>query len=186
MARRLGARYGFGQALECKDCHDPAPDGARFQPVDMEQDCAMCHSLAFDRSRRHLAHPSPRRAGAGGRGSSRLLSRPRRRRCRRCWRRRRGGGPGDAPDLRNRIQFAARSRAAPSGRSGAVFSPGGACFDCHQVERAAARLAQLPDPAGRLPDPLPAQGLVRPPPPRHRELLELPRRRALATRPPTC
>ena len=50
MARRLGAQQGFGAALECKDCHDATPDGTRFQPVDMEQDCAMCHSLAFDRS----------------------------------------------------------------------------------------------------------------------------------------
>src|SRR3546814_4184476 len=49
MARRLAGDYGFGQALACKDCHDETPDGVRFQPVSMKEDCAMCHSLAFDR-----------------------------------------------------------------------------------------------------------------------------------------
>jgi predicted CXXCH cytochrome family protein len=132
MARRLGGRFGFGQALECKSCHDSAPDGARFQPVDMEQDCAMCHDLAFDRSggtTRTLRHGEPAQVVAElrdfyrGRGAAApaVLAPAARRR------------PGDAPDLRNRMQFS-RGPGSADRAIRAVFSPGGACFDCHQVE----------------------------------------------------
>jgi hypothetical protein len=132
MARRLSGAYGFGQALECRDCHDPSPDGARFQPVDMEQDCAMCHDLAFDRSGgtlRTLRHGEPAQVVADlrdfyrGRGAplpSVLAPAARRR-------------PGDAPDLRNRIQFA-RGPGSAERAIRSVFSPGGACYDCHQVD----------------------------------------------------
>ena len=132
MARRLSATHGFGQALDCKDCHDPAPDGARFQPVSMEEDCAMCHSLAFDRvggTLRTLRHGEPAQVVADlrdfyrGRSASApsVLAPAARRR------------PGDAPDLRNRIQFARGPGSAERAIRG-IFSPGGACFDCHQVE----------------------------------------------------
>jgi hypothetical protein len=132
MARRLGGRFDFGQALECKDCHDPSPDGVRFQPVDMEEDCAMCHDLAFDRSSgvtRTLRHGEPAQIVAElrdfyrGRGQARpaVLEPAARRR------------PGDTPDLRNRIQFA-RGPGSAEQAIRRVFSPGGACFDCHRVE----------------------------------------------------
>ncbi|HYD23416.1 MAG TPA: cytochrome c3 family protein [Croceibacterium sp.] len=49
MARRLGARGGYGDPLECADCHRPTEDGVRFMPVAMEQDCEACHSLVYDR-----------------------------------------------------------------------------------------------------------------------------------------
>ncbi|HEY6814558.1 MAG TPA: cytochrome c3 family protein, partial [Croceibacterium sp.] len=49
MARRLGAKAGFGEPLECADCHRPTADGVRFLPVDMEQDCEACHSLVYDK-----------------------------------------------------------------------------------------------------------------------------------------
>jgi predicted CXXCH cytochrome family protein len=132
MARRLGPRFGFGSALVCKDCHDPAPDGARFQPVDMEQDCAMCHDLAFDRSggtTRTLRHGEPAQVVAElrdfyrGRGTAlpSVLTPAARRR------------PGDSPDLRNRIQFA-RGPGSAEQAIRRIFSPGGACFDCHRVD----------------------------------------------------
>jgi len=136
MARRLGAPYGFGQALECKDCHDPAPDGARFQPVDMEQDCAMCHDLAFDRSggvTRTLRHGEPAQVVAELRDFYRGRAAPRPSVLAPAARRR----PGDAPDLRNRIRFA-RGPGSAERAIRSVFSPGGACFDCHQVESAPA------------------------------------------------
>ncbi|HEX8262723.1 MAG TPA: cytochrome c3 family protein, partial [Allosphingosinicella sp.] len=132
MARRLGAAHGFGQALECKDCHDPAPDGARFQPVDMEEDCAMCHSLAFDRAGgtlRTLRHGEPAQVVADLRDFYRGRSPPPPAVLAPAARRR----PGDAPDLRNRIQFA-RGPGSAERAIRAVFSPGGACFDCHQVQ----------------------------------------------------
>ncbi|HEX8621902.1 MAG TPA: cytochrome c3 family protein [Allosphingosinicella sp.] len=131
MARRLGA-YGFGQALECKDCHDPSPDGARFQPVDMEEDCAMCHDLAFDRvggTVRTLRHGQPAQVVADLRDFYRGRSAPPPPVLAPAARRR----PGDAPDLRNRIQFARGPGSAERAIRG-VFSPGGACFDCHRVE----------------------------------------------------
>jgi hypothetical protein len=132
MARRLGSAHGFGQALECKDCHDPAPDGARFQPVDMEEDCAMCHSLAFDRvggTLRTLRHGQPAQVVADLRDFYRGRSVPAPSVLAPAARRR----PGDAPDLRNRIQFA-RGPGSAERAIRAVFSSGGACFDCHQVD----------------------------------------------------
>lgn len=48
MARRLGTRNGYGEPLECNDCHRPTADGVRFLPVDMENDCESCHSLVID------------------------------------------------------------------------------------------------------------------------------------------
>lgn len=132
MARRLSGAYGFGQALECKDCHDPAPDGARFQPVSMEEDCAMCHSLAFDRvggTLRTLRHGQPAQVVADLRDFYRGRSVPAPSVLAPAARRR----PGDAPDLRNRIQFA-RGPGSAERAIRSVFSPGGACFDCHQVE----------------------------------------------------
>lgn len=132
MARRLSGAYGFGSALDCKDCHDAAPDSARFQPVDMEEDCAMCHSLAFDRSGgtvRTLRHGEPAQVVADLRDFYRgrdatmpsVLAPAARRR------------PGDAPDLHNRIQFS-RGPMNADRAIRAVFSPGGACYDCHQIE----------------------------------------------------
>ena len=49
MARRLGARAGYGKPLDCAACHTPTADGVRFLPVDMEQDCEACHSLVYDK-----------------------------------------------------------------------------------------------------------------------------------------
>ncbi|WP_324749821.1 cytochrome c3 family protein [Sphingomonas sp. LY54] len=135
MARRLGRDYGFGQALDCKDCHDPTPDGVRFQPVTMEEDCAMCHSLAFDRvdgTVRTLRHGAPGQVVADLRDFYRArapsppatLGGMSRRR------------PGDVPQAQARGRFAsgtiAPGRAERAIR--AVFSPGGACFDCHGVD----------------------------------------------------
>ena len=62
MGRRLSAEYGFGSSLACKDCHTPDPNGVRFEPVDMKEDCSMCHSLAFDEiggTVRTLRHGEP-------------------------------------------------------------------------------------------------------------------------------
>lgn len=48
MAQRLGTKGGYGEPLECGDCHRPTADGVRFLPVDMENDCESCHSLVID------------------------------------------------------------------------------------------------------------------------------------------
>jgi hypothetical protein len=135
MTRRLAPGYGFGQALACKDCHVPTSDGIRFRPVEMEADCAMCHSLAYDRVGgriRSLPHGRPDLVVAALRGQYRgrsslptpnfsPVSRQR---------------PGEGIALRDQIRFS--TAAASAGGSDrairAVFSPGGACYDCHRVE----------------------------------------------------
>lgn len=134
MARRLSGDFGFGQSLDCKDCHDPTPDGVRFQAVNMEEDCSMCHSLAFDRqggTLRTLRHGEPgqviadlrdfyraRPAGAAA-SLGGMARRP----------------PGDGALANSRIRFTAASHAPGQAERAirAVFSPGGACYDCHQV-----------------------------------------------------
>lgn len=49
MAGNLGAKAGYGSSLVCADCHTPTADEAGFLPVDMEDDCESCHSLAYDK-----------------------------------------------------------------------------------------------------------------------------------------
>lgn len=48
MAASFRGRHDFGKKLECENCHRPDADGVRIAPVEMERDCAMCHSLAFE------------------------------------------------------------------------------------------------------------------------------------------
>src|SRR3954464_409690 len=135
MGRRLHGRYGFGDSLQCADCHVPTPDGARFQPIDMETDCGMCHSLAFDEiggTIRTLRHGSPAQVigdlralyRAGGPQPPPELSAGARAR------------PGDVARIQAAVQIA-RARAGLGGRTDQairhVFSQGGACFDCHEV-----------------------------------------------------
>ena len=135
MGRRLAATYGFGQQLECADCHVPTPDGVRFQPPDMEGDCAMCHGLAFetiDGTVRTLRHGEPRQVVADVQAFYRQGLRvrpvdfgtPRSR-------------PGDANQARVAVQ-SARAQSGVVARADQavrqIFGPGGACFDCHQVQ----------------------------------------------------
>jgi hypothetical protein len=130
MARRLGV----GRALDCGNCHRPEPQGARFQPVDMESDCAMCHSLAFDRvggTVRTLRHGDPAQVVAELRDFYRLRAPPLPPSLAPLARR----VPGSAPQAEARVQFS-RGAGLPGADAAirAVFSPGGACYDCHQVE----------------------------------------------------
>ena len=135
MARRLAPTFGFGQQLECRDCHVPTPDGVRFQPPDMEGDCSMCHSLAFesiDGTVRTLRHGEPRQVVADIRAFYRagLRQRPA------------GLGtersrPGDVNQQRTSVQSARAMSAWPARADQAVrqvFGQDGACFDCHTVE----------------------------------------------------
>ncbi len=36
------------RAIECSECHQPEPGGARMQPISMDENCVGCHSLNFD------------------------------------------------------------------------------------------------------------------------------------------
>ncbi|HEX8191857.1 MAG TPA: cytochrome c3 family protein [Allosphingosinicella sp.] len=136
MARRLRPRHGFGDSLVCADCHLPTPDGTRFQPVNMEGDCAMCHDLAFDQvggTTRTLRHGSPEQVVADLREYFRGRVPPRPSVLGRDSRRR----PGDVMQIRSTIQYARAVQGAGTAAEQAirgVFSPNGACYDCHVVQ----------------------------------------------------
>jgi len=134
MAGRMGKQFGFGQALDCKDCHVKTPDGVQFQPIDMEQSCAMCHSLGIEKigdTVRTLRHGDPKmvvadirafyRAGGPYRVRTQQVMEGRKR-------------PGDYARSQPYYAYFGSvnySRADSAIRS--VFSKGGACYDCHTV-----------------------------------------------------
>ncbi len=135
MGRRLSAKYGYGPSLVCKDCHTPDPKGVRFEPVDMEENCGMCHSLAFDEiggTIRTLRHGEPDMVRADLRAYYRSTG-PRRPINLGGISRRR---PGEAVETRVASDYARAVQFRPSRASMAidqVFSRGGACFDCHGI-----------------------------------------------------
>ena len=141
MGRRLSADYGFGDSLVCKDCHTPDPKGVRFEPVDMKEDCSMCHSLAFDEiggTVRTLRHGEPAMVQADLRAYYRS-TRPTRPINLGGMARRR---PGAGNEARVASDYARAVRFRPSRANLAisqVFSRGGACFDCHGVTPPTAR-----------------------------------------------
>lgn len=143
MAQRLGPRYGFGEAMECADCHVPTADGTRFEPITMEANCQMCHSLAFDRiggTVRTLRHGEPEMVAADIRAFYRSTA-PRRPVDLSGMSRRRPGEDSHSETV-GRYQFAQRTRYNRADSAiRAAFSDGGACFDCHRVQRTASAAA---------------------------------------------
>jgi predicted CXXCH cytochrome family protein len=134
MAQTLRGAYPFGEALECKDCHKPTSDGVRFQPVNFEASCGMCHSLAYDNvggTVRKLRHGDVAAAIADLRALYATKSVPRptgldggRRR------------PGQyAQGQLYSAYFGAISRRSPDGAIASLFAAGGACQECHTVNR---------------------------------------------------
>lgn len=135
MAQTMKVEQGWGDSLVCKDCHTPSADGTRFKPVEMKSNCAMCHSLAFDRiggTLRTLRHGEPEQVEADLRafyrstGPSRPISLSGMARRR----------PGDyaAAETSQDYVLGARAYAGQADEAiRAVFSRGGACFDCHVV-----------------------------------------------------
>jgi hypothetical protein len=137
MVRRLQGVYGGRQQLTCSDCHTPTPDGARYQPVDMEEDCAACHTLTFDEAGglyRTLRHGSPSQVIADLREFYRGRAPARPQELGPVARRR----PGDINQVRTAVQYA-RARAGAGSAANqaitAVFREGGACYDCHTIEQ---------------------------------------------------
>lgn len=136
MAQTMMQEQGFGQSLVCKDCHVPDATGTRFQPVAMEKDCAMCHSLAYDEvggTIRTLRHGQPAQVIADLRAYYRSSEPARPINLGGMARRR----PGDAPAARTVADYAAAASFRPSRADEAiraVFSKGGACYDCHSVD----------------------------------------------------
>ena len=136
MARNLGIGRERGDpGLDCADCHKPTRDGVRFAPVDMERDCQSCHSLTFesvggvDRTLRHgepaqviadlyayyRSTPPTRPISLGGMARRR---------------------PGEFAEGRTYSIYFRETAVRPSRADDAVravFSRGGACYDCHTI-----------------------------------------------------
>lgn len=143
MARKLAGsttddRFGFANGVDCADCHRPEAGGALFEPVKMQQDCAMCHDIGFEDDGgylRTLRHGEPEEVIAtmrdfylakalGNIRDAEMNTRTRRR-------------PGSAAQIRdlNRRELAfkqADNRTAAKVKS--IFSKGGACADCHVID----------------------------------------------------
>jgi len=133
MAISLGKDEGYGAPLQCVSCHVRDATGSTFAPVKMESSCGACHSLAFDQvdgTVRTLRHGDPAQVVADIRAFYRSgAARPavfagmaRHRPGETA-----GRGAGYVPATPIRVGNADQAIRA-------VFSKGGACFDCHQVK----------------------------------------------------
>lgn len=135
MAASFRGRYDFGKKLECANCHEPESDGVRYRPVDMETDCAMCHSLAFESvggTTRTLRHGDPDQVVADLVAYYRSTPPARPIQLGGMERRRPGQyAEGEVYNIYFREVAVRPTRAEDAVR--AVFSPGGACYDCHTV-----------------------------------------------------
>ncbi len=141
MAGQIGGKFstGLGSGVECADCHREEAGGALFEPVNMQQDCAVCHDLVFENDdgyARTLRHGEPDEVIASMRDfyqakalgnirDAEMNSRTRRR-------------PGKAATLRdlNRRELAFKQAdERTAAKVNAIFSKGGACFDCHEIDK---------------------------------------------------
>lgn len=135
MTQTLKGQQGWGDSLACKDCHTPSADGTRFKPVDMESDCSMCHDLVFDNvggTLRTLRHGDPAQVVADLRAYYRSTGPLRPISLEGMARRR----PGDYATAETASDYAIGARAWSGGANSAiqaVFSKGGACYDCHVI-----------------------------------------------------
>jgi predicted CXXCH cytochrome family protein len=135
MARTLKGQSGFGDVLACADCHKPTADGTRFLPVDMERDCKMCHSLAFDRiggTVRTLRHGDIGQMMADLRAMYRSTA-PDRPLELGGMARRRPGQYAQGQVYHAYFGAAANRPGSADAAIRQVFSKGGACYDCHVV-----------------------------------------------------
>ncbi len=135
MAASFQGDHGFGKALECKDCHRLDAAKTAFKPVDMQRDCAMCHSLALEQVggvTRTLRHGEPAQVIADLTAYYRSTPPARPLQLGGMERRR----PGDYAAGRVYNIYFGEVPARPTRAQGAiaaVFSKGGACYDCHTI-----------------------------------------------------
>ena len=135
MAASFRGRYDFGKKLECANCHRPDADGVRIKRVEMERDCAMCHSLAFETVggvTRTLRHGEPDQVVADLFAYYRSTPPTRPIQLGGMERRRPGQyAEGQVYNIYFREVAVRPNRAEDAVR--AVFSKGGACYDCHTI-----------------------------------------------------
>lgn len=135
MAQTLKGQNGFGNALVCADCHTPTADGSRFLPITMERNCQMCHSLGFDQiggTIRTLRHGNVPQVIADLRAMYRSTSPPAPPELGNASRRRPGLYAQGQVYHAYFGALAARPGSADAAIT-AIFSKGGACYDCHVV-----------------------------------------------------
>lgn len=136
MAQTLADDHGFGKKLECKNCHTPDRTGVRFNEIEMEESCGMCHSLAFDRvdgTTRTLRHGEPRQVIAELRDFYAVNGPSRPPSLGGMARRRPGDFAADRTAFNYNAAVANRGRTAAAAIR-AVFTEGGACYDCHRID----------------------------------------------------
>lgn len=135
MAASFRGRYDFGKKLECENCHRVEADGVRVKPVEMERDCAMCHSLAFETVggvTRTLRHGEPDQVVADLTAYYRSTPPSRPLQLGGMQRRRPGAyAEGQVYNIYFNEVATRPGRAQDAVR--AVFSKGGACYDCHTI-----------------------------------------------------
>lgn len=135
MAASFRGRFDFGKKLQCENCHRPEAGGVRIAPVEMERDCAMCHSLAFETVggvTRTLRHGEPDQVVADLTAYYRSTPPARPLQLGGMARRRPGQyAEGQVYNIYFREVAVRPNRAEDAVR--AVFSKGGACYDCHTV-----------------------------------------------------
>lgn len=140
MAINLRVNTRGMSGLDCASCHRPTPDRVGFQPVDMERDCQSCHSLAFESVggvTRTLRHGEPDQVIADLYAYYRSTPPTRPLSLGGMARRRPGGySEGEVYNIYFRETAVRPSRADEAVR--AVFSRGGACYDCHTITPPAA------------------------------------------------
>jgi hypothetical protein len=126
----LGKGQGYGGPLECASCHRADVGGKSFKPIEMERDCAACHSLAYARGAdgRLLELPHGELQKVVDTLAGRALT-------------------GSSAPARQRAGTIRPEAFAATGASAyrATFSRGGACYDCHTIswEGDAVRMAPV-------------------------------------------
>lgn len=135
MAASFRGSYDFGKKLECSNCHIAEADGVGLKPVNMQRDCAMCHSLGFETVggvKRTLRHGEPDQVVADLTAYYRSTGPSANLQLGGMQRRRPGQyAEGQVYSIYFRENSLRPSRAADAVR--AVFSEGGACYDCHTI-----------------------------------------------------
>ncbi len=135
LARQLGVKTDAAGRLGCANCHTADATGRSFVPVTMERNCSTCHSLVFDTFQgvdRKLPHGQPLLVIAnmldfykGQAVTAVPVSGD-------VGRHLPGQAAADRTATLRQIAFTnASSRAADRVR--AIFSPGGACYGCHEI-----------------------------------------------------
>jgi hypothetical protein len=127
-AIELGKAGGYGAPLECASCHRRDAGGKDFVPIEMEQDCGGCHSLAYTREGgqlKNLPHGELQKVVDTLAGRSLMAS------------------PGSARQRPGTIRPSVFSAGGASAYR-ATFSRGGACYDCHTVNWAGDTVQMAP------------------------------------------